>query len=969
MKHYCYLTVVLLSCLSFCAPDGAKSQSGDVDRRKQVEADWLNQDEVRHLSGNPVTTQEDAAGAVDGVKKGKWGFHTGQDERPWWQVDLGKVHALSRVLVFNRCDGGEGIAARAANLRLLLSDDGKAWREAYRHDGKVFFGATDGKPLTIALNGAPARFVRIQLPERGFLHFDEVEVYGEDAKKNLALGQPANQSSVSPWSTRHMPSAGPTYPVEEVLKRGRQLMNDLRGMGVDVKRFERTFNGIEARMQELARAGLRPLPNQMGDDTSRLNPVWKRAAAPPEVRDLYFRARRAVRQLALSNPLLDFDKVLFVKRVPGSYSHMSDQNYGWWSRPGGGIYVLEGFKSDAPRLKCLTEQFPTGSFMSPDLSYDGKKILFAYCKYYPHVAGERNKVDKDRLPEDAFYHIFEMNLDGSGLRQLTKGRYDDFDARYLPNGDIVFLSTRRGQFVQCTKDTAMQTTKVTMPDSYVRCGGDHYRPVAVYTLHVMDKDGGNLRALSPFENFEWTPSVANDGRVIYARWDYVDRDNMPYMKLWATNPDGTNPQIVYGNFTRNPHCVFEARSIPGSHKMVFTASAHHSITGGSLAILDPLRAMDGLEAIQRLTPEVCFPEVEGWPQTYYVNPFPLSEKYFLTAWSNQPLRSEGSGNSANSVGIYLYDAFGNLELIYRDPRISCMYPIPLKPRCKPPAISSAVAWDGEQEGRMLLLNVYEGLKGVQRGAVKKLRIVAVPPKVQPEMNQPNLGVTRDDPGKCVLGTVPVEADGSAYFRVPSGVGVFFQALDKDGVAIQTMRSLTYVQPGQTLTCVGCHEARHTAPRRVGALAARRAPSKITVGPEGSWPLRYDRLVQPVLDQHCVRCHRSDSSNKEAAQLDLTNADKSYQALLTYGKPSLQEHVWTRYREGRSVAGEGAAQTSALLALLRKGHYGVKLDDDSFTRLVTWMDTYAQRLGSFSAEQEERLREFRRKVAGLLEGNE
>lgn len=940
--YYRCLAVVLLSCLSFCAPDGAKSQSGHTDRKSQVEADWLNQDEVRHLSGNPVMTQEDAAGAVDGVKNGKWGFHTDADNQPWWQVDLGKVHPLSRVLVFNRSDSA-GVAERAGKLRVLLSDDGKAWREAYRHDGKVFFGATDGKPLTIALNGAPARFVWIQLPENGFLHFDEVEVYGEEAKKNLALGQPANQSSVSPWSVRHTQPAGPTYPVEEVLERGRQLMNDLRGMGVDVKRSERVLDEVAGKAKGLTEA------------------------TPIEVRrDLYFRTRWAVRQLALSNPLLDFDKILFVKRVPGSYSHMSDQNYGWWSRPGGGIYILEGLKSDATRLKCLTEQFPTGSFMNPDLSYDGKKILFAYCKHYPHVAGERNKVDKDRLPEDAFYHVFEMNVDGSGLRQLTKGRYDDFDARYLPNGEIVFLSTRRGQFVQCTKDAAMQTTKVTMPDSYVRCGGDHYRPVAVYTLHLMDKDGGNLRALSPFENFEWTPSVANDGRVIYARWDYVDRDNMPYMKLWSTNPDGTNPRIVFGNFTRSPHCVFEARSIPGSHKMIFTASAHHSITGGSLAILDPVRAVDGLEAIQRLTPEVCFPEVEGWPATYYVNPFPLSERYFLTAWSNQSLRGEGSGNSANSAGIYLYDAFGNLELIYRDPAISCMYPIPLKPRFKPPAISSTVAWDGEQEGRMLLLNVYEGLKGVKRGEVKKLRIVAIPAKVQPEMNQPNMGVTRDDPGKCVLGTVPVEADGSAYFRVPSGLDIFFQALDKDGVAIQTMRSLTYVQPGQTLTCVGCHESRNTAPRNGSAIAAMREPSKITVGPEGSWPLRYDRLVQPVLDKHCVSCHRSDSANKDAAKLDLTHADKSYQTLLNYGKPSLQEHVWTRYREGRSAVGGGASQTSALLALLRKGHYGVKLDDDGFTRLVTWMDTYAQRLGSFSPEQERELQKFRQQVAAMLD---
>ncbi|GAG24951.1 unnamed protein product, partial [marine sediment metagenome] len=257
--------------------------------------------------------------------------------------------------------------------------------------------------------------------------------------------------------------------------------------------------------------------------------------------------RRVVREMVFANPLLDFDTILFVKRAPGTLPHISDQYYGWWSRPGGGIYLLEDYKSGTPRLNCLTENWPEGSFLRPELSYDGRNILFAYCRYYPHVAG-MEKVDKDKLPEDAFYHIFEMTIDGTDLRQLTHGRYDDFDARYLPSGprraahsncDIVFLSTRKGQFVQMRKAATASTNQATLPDSYVRCGGDNKRPCAVFTLHAMDSNGKNLRPISAFENFEWTPSIAHDGRIIYARWDYIDRYNDYFMSLWSTNQDGS----------------------------------------------------------------------------------------------------------------------------------------------------------------------------------------------------------------------------------------------------------------------------------------------------------------------------------------------------------------------------------------------------------------------------------------------
>jgi hypothetical protein len=234
------------------------------------------------------------------------------------------------------------------------------------------------------------------------------------------------------------------------------------------------------------------------------------------------------------------------------------------------------------------------------------------------------------------------------------------------------------------------------------------------------------------------------------------------------------------------------------------------------------------------------------------------------------------------------------------------------------------------------------------------------------MDFPKLGIAADDPGKCVFGTVPVEEDGSAYFRAPAGVTLFFQALDAGGVTVQTMRSATHVQPGQTLSCIGCHEHRQQAPPSRLAMASLRKPSKIVAGPEGSWPLRFDRLVQPVLDRRCVSCHQPGSDEPKAAKLDL-RAEKSYESLVRFGKPSLHELVWSGYRQGRSKPGEGIAQRSALLSILDEpeGQHQFKLTQDEREALITWMDTYAQRTGSFSAEQEAELESLRRLCAPLL----
>jgi cytochrome c553 len=393
------------------------------------------------------------------------------------------------------------------------------------------------------------------------------------------------------------------------------------------------------------------------------------------------------------------------------------------------------------------------------------------------------------------------------------------------------------------------------------------------------------------------------------------------------------------------------------------------LTGGSLVVLDPRKGNDGEEPLTRLTPEVAFPESEGWPQTYFTSPYPLSDEHFLVAWSGAPLPPGtpppiwGGPGPANDLGLYLFDAFGNLTLICRDPAISSETPIPVRPRPKLPEISSSVNRSGRQVGTVLVQDVYRGLEPLTRGSIRQLRLVGLPVKTHPTMNYPAMGLTRDDPGKFVLGTVPVEEDGSAHFAVPSGVSFFLQALNEDGIAVQTMRSATSVQPGQTFACIGCHEPRNSSPGNLPPLAAGREPSPITPGPEGSWPLDFQTLVGPVLEKSCVSCHSPDGEGKE---FDLM-PEKSYDSLVAFGKPSLRDHVLACYAEGRSQAGAGAAQTSALVQLLRKGHYEVELSPGDWDRLFTWIDTYAQRYGSFDADQEERLRDLRQRMAGILGG--
>lgn len=672
----------------------------------------------------------------------------------------------------------------------------------------------------------------------------------------------------------------------------------------------------------------------------------------------YQKVRWLKRRIALANPLLAFDRLLFCKRVPTSYSHLVMQYYGWRARPGGGLFVL-----DQPgwSLRCddlLAGQLDAGNVLEPRLSYDAQRIVFSFVRC---VGQEFRPEEVTNERDDGFYHVYSVNVDGTQLRQLTDGRFDDLMPTWLPDGGIAFCSTRR--------------------QGYARCFGPQFSPRwDVYTLHRMQADGSQLRTLSYHDTNEWFPAVSNTGQILYARWDYIDRDAVTHQNLWASRPDGTAPVALWGNATSSPHCTFQAQPIPQSTKIVFTASAHHSITAGSIAVVDPAVNNDGHAAIQRITPEVAFPEAESRDiREYYAAPWPLSEDYFLVAYSPKPLVWEPGANEPDALGIYLLDALGNRELIYRDPQIGSTNPCPLVARPVPPVLPSLLPETTPPVGEMVLADVYQGLGECPRGSIKQLRIVQILPKTTPLADGPPVGAAREENARAILGTVPVEPDGSARFLVPAQKPLLFQALDENGLAYQTMRTITYVQPGEQVSCVGCHENRMTAPLPQSIQALARPASEIEPGELGGRPFSYAAVIQPVLDRHCVVCH---NATKAEGEIDLSAAPRerfsqSYVALTGdvdfWGGGTNQQNaaraLVPRFGGRNPVqltpaGGLYGARGSRLIQLIRAGHYEAQLSGEELRRLAAWVDMNAVFYGAYGPQDQ--ARELRGEVLGMPE---
>ena len=699
----------------------------------------------------------------------------------------------------------------------------------------------------------------------------------------------------------------------------------------------------DARTQKLAA--------EFGD---RLKPELQRAVASApavgvqasacsdlaKLRPLYLQARLLKRELLFANPLLNFDQLLFCKRAQPGYSHLVGQYFGWRQRPGGGLFVLEKPGRSLAVRDLVGSQLPAGNVLEPCLSFDGRRIAFSFVECPPRTPDSKTLPVNEEGTAEAYFHLYEINTDGTGLRQLTRGCYDDMMPCYLPDGGIAFVSTRR--------------------QSYSRCFGPNFsNRWHSYTLHRMNADGSDLRILSLNDVSEWFPSVAHDGQILFARWDYIDRDAVTHQNLWAARPDGTNPTAIWGNAAPKPHCTFQAKPIPGSRKIVFIASAHHAVTGGPVCVLDPTVDPNSQAAITRVTPGP-YPEAESSHiEEYYASPWPLSENHFLAAYSRDRLIFEGehmkNPNPDNALGLYLLDAAGNRELIYRDAKLGCASPIPLVARPAPPALPGAPPSDVAPDGEMLVTDVYQGLGGVPRGTIKQLRIVQIFPKTTWIANSPRIGIAGEENARAILGTVPVEEDGSARFAVPAHKPVLFQALDRDGFAYQTMRSTTYVQPGECTSCVGCHEHRMDAPPRTGAgvpLAMHRPPSRIEPGELGGRPFSFVEVVQPVLDKHCVRCH---GGEKTAKGINLTaqpqnGFTRSYVSLCGDDAAGwIPRFIQRNQIQMTAPGGAIGALGSRLMKMLRAGHHGVTLAGGDLRRLAAWIDCNAIFYGAYDSE--------------------
>lgn len=635
---------------------------------------------------------------------------------------------------------------------------------------------------------------------------------------------------------------------------------------------------------------------------------------------------RLRREALTANPLVSGRPVLFVSRRQYKPDHHNTETMFQTGEintasfePGAALKTVDFARGGETRTLLETRE---GSLRDPEVRFDGARILFSM----------RNSITDD-------YHIYEMNADGAELRQLTSAPgVTDIDPLYLPDGGIIFSSSREPKFCMCNR--------------HIMCN-----------LFRMEGDGANIHQIGKSTLFEGHGALMPDGRVLYYRWEYVDRNFGDAQGLWTVFPDGTGHAVYWGNNTQSPGAVFNARPVPGTDAVLCVFGSCHDRPWGALALIDRRLGVDGAEqgarsdSVLRTWPADAINKVgEGDWNTYnfdsftgvnpkYEDPFPLSDKYFLCS------RMTGHGEA---MGIYLLDVFGNEILLHAEgdggTAMGCYDPMPLAPSAMPPAIP--VRRDYEKgTGNFYIADVCEGthMEGVARGDVKYLRVVSSPEK-RFWNNPPWEGQGQEAPAmawhdfnnKEILGTVPVAEDGSAYFTVPSDTYVYFQLLDEKGMMIQSMRSGTIIQSGETQGCVGCHDNRRAAvpaalPSRLEAMS--RPPAVLDGWHGPARKFSYLREVQPVFDRHCVRCH--DYGRQAGEKLNLAGDrdlvfNTSYNELWRKGFIKAVGAGPAQIQQARSWGSHASKLVRTLLA----GHNGVELDTESFDRIVTWIDINA-----------------------------
>jgi hypothetical protein len=743
----------------------------------------------------------------------------------------------------------------------------------------------------------------------------------------------------------------------------------------ELARAERILTRISERLAPTARAKWQ----------QKLAELRQRAANE----DTYLALRKMKRELLLADPEIDFSKIIC---IDNPYVHGSEAIHEVRHRnedtatPGGRLLVLDGLRPDAAVRKLAPRGVPA-AFWRPDVSFDGRRVLFCM-----------------KATNEPAFHLYEVGLDpstslgaGGSWRQITDGDYNDLDPIYAPDGGIIFSTSR------C--------------NHYLRCGGSKFR---MFILARCDRDGKNIYFISANNEVDYMPSFLPDGRLIYTRWEYVDKDVLRIQSLWTVNPDGTAANAFWGNQSKWPDMLLNPRAIPGTTKVIFNATGHHDAYAGPLGIIVPGEGMNYPDGLYNLTPHVPWAEVGNGPAEKtntaefvapacfgaYLAPFPISKDLLLVSARVGPPLPTGNQPELPYFQLYLMDFDGNMELLFKG-AYNVLHAQPVRPRALPRVIPSTVRWPGKmtapdqqaEPGVLLSADIYEG-SGIPRGLVKSLRVLEIESQswcdgkrstgVEASLyrskgafptytlaGETPTSFLYDDATKRILGTVPVESDGSVHFKLPPVRSVYFQLLDERGRCLQTMRSFTHVMPGEKRGCVGCHQTRGVTPGLKPCLAANRAPSEITPPPWGDATISFPRFVQPILDKHCVKCHGSTALTtgggaQPKAGLDLTHRTEPGTLLswpyvkLVFGNnprtiadlpnttiagPIFPYHVYpnpeVNFPTEDTVVPPLTAMSyrSKLIAMATSGkHGGVRVSPEEEARLVAWVDALCPYLG-------------------------
>lgn len=771
--------------------------------------------------------------------------------------------------------------------------------------------------------------------------------------------------------------------------------------------FARTDNStMEAKMVSKVISELGYSGHELAQELDRFKSLAN-ASREGRFLPLYIRACELRREQRLQVVMTSAPRIIFTKRRtirPSFFAYTEGQSDAQDERhfaPGSELCLLE-MKGLYGRVTTLVAD-PTGAIRDPAVSWAADRVVFAWKK----------SLDADD------YHLYELDLPTRNVRQLTSGAgFADYEPAFLPNGDLIFASTRCVQTVDCWW-------------------------TEVSNLYTCDSKGHYLRRLGFDQVHTVYPQVLNDGRVVYTRWDYNDRGQIFPQPLFQMSPDGTGQTEYYGNNSWFPTTIAHARGIPGTGKVMAILCGHHSSQAGKLAVIDPSLGRQENSGVQLLAPvrETPAERIDSYGQSgeLWQYPYPLNERECLVTYAplgwDKPERRRGDAD----FGIYWMDTDGRRELLAWDSRLPCSQPVPLKSRTRPTLSASRVDYT-QSTGTYHLQDIYAGpgLAGLPRGTIKKLRVVALdfrPAGVgHNSSGGPGGGALVSTPiaigngawdVKTILGETTVYDDGSALFSVPARTPVYFQALDERGRMVQTMRSWSTLQPGEYFGCVGCHDHKNTAPATETpvlslAMKAGRKPLEPFYGPPRGFS--FPREIQPILDRHCVRCHRDRKSIEELvlgaeqkpplqskpsartagdgsrdqlafsllgetttdhaakrkwsdAYLVLTRslADRSENGVMAFRGDSSGRIVnWISSQSVPEMLPpySGGSTRSELLPLLERGHQGTRLSREELKKIACWIDLVVpycgdfQEANSWTAEEIAKFERYSTKRAGM-----